>query len=454
MARFPSSFSALVSLGVLASALVPIACGSDDKETDGPSGGTKATGGSKSEASGGAPTDGGSGATTAAGAATDAGGAPNEPVLFALGSVVINPEDMRTTYLQVISSLDDGPFDNDEAIEMPGNGTMLARGADVFVGLAEEPTWVRYTARADGSLKETGRLSFLDYGISGIDYGNAIVSEDVAVSVLSGPALAVVWNPTTMEIERTIDLPHLVVEGYDVEVWTTVAHDGLVYIPGRWADWEAGRVRNGVSTTIVDPVAGEIVGIAEDDRCASGGRIVFDDAGYGYVMGDGRNYSAQMFANAANETAPENCLLRIAPGETDFEQDFYYSIPELTGGLESITELDTGLQGSGLGFAKMFYPNELPEGVEPIDFAFWDVPAHKLWRIELGDIPTAHEVDGLPFAAIGFDGSAFRGKLYTGESVDGGATSDVYETDPETNTGKLRFSMDGYFYGLYELTIN
>jgi hypothetical protein len=35
--------------------------------------------------------------------------------------------------------------------------------------------------------------------------------------------------------------------------------------------------------------------------------------------------------------------------------------------------------------------------------------------------------------------------------VDDGATSDVYETDPATNTAKLRFKMDGYFYGLFSL---
>jgi hypothetical protein len=94
--------------------------------------------------------------------------------------------------------------------------------------------------------------------------------------------------------------------------------------------------------------------------------------------------------------------------------------------------------------------NKLPDNIKPVDFKFWDYPAHKLWRIELTDPPTAREVDGLPFAAIGFGGTSMGGKLYSGESPDG-SKSDVYETDPATNSGKLRFTMDGYFYGLFEL---
>jgi len=386
---------------------------------------------------------------------SEAGGAPAGEVsgLFALGSVVIGADDTRQTYLQTLRSLEDGPFGTENAIEMPGNGVFLAQGDSVFAGLAEEPTWVRYTSDREGKLTETGRLSFLDYGLSSMDYGNAIVSDEIAVSVLSKPAVAVVWNPQTMEITREIDLGYLVVPGYDLENWTTIAHEGLVYVPGRWANWEDGKVRNGVSTTILDPVKGEVVGVAEDDRCASGGRVVFDEAGYAYVMGDGRNYSIQMFANAAGEAAPDNCILRIAPGETDFEEDFFYTVPSLTGGLQSITELDTARQGSGLAFARMFDPSKLPDGVEAVDFGFWSEPAHKTWRIELGDPPVAKPVDGLPYAAIGFDSMAFRGQLYTGESVDGGATSDVYEVDPDANHGELRFKMTGYFNGLYELRV-
>lgn len=376
---------------------------------------------------------------------------PSSAARYALGSVVIDADGNRTTYVQAVASLDAGPFDNQSAVELPGNGVVMAHGRDVFVGLAEAPTWVRYTANDAGTLVETGRLSLLNFGTSYVDYGNAIVDDTTAVSVLSGPDVAVVWDPSTMQIVGEVALGHPAREGYSLEVWTTVAHDGLVYIPGRYADWEGGRVYPGVSLTILDPKNLRVVAVAEDDRCASGGRVVFDAAGYGYVMGDGRTYSSHMFANARGETAAPNCILRIPPGGTDFETDYYYAIPSLTGGLESITELETASQGSGLAFAKMFYPDQLPDGVEPVDFGFWSVPAHKFWRIELADPPRAEVVEDIPFSTVGFTGSALAGSLFVGESDDG-AVTEVYEIDPEANRATPRFTMDGYFYGLFELS--
>jgi hypothetical protein len=271
------------------------------------------------------------------------------------------------------------------------------------------------------------------------------------VSIISDPPHAIVWDPSKMEITGEIDLSGLGRDGYALEVWTTIAHDGLVYIPNRWANWDDNKIYPNVALTILDPKKKEIVGQAEDDRCVSGGRVIFDKAGYGYVMGDGRNLSAQTFALEAGEPPPpDNCLLRIAPGETDFEADYYYTIPSLTGGRQSISEIDTAQQGSGRAFTKMFYPDELPDGVKQEGFDYWSVPAHKLWQLKLADPPTAEVVAGIPFGAIGFDTYALDGHLYSGESPDG-SESKVYEIDPETNEAKERFDMQGYFYGLYRL---
>ncbi|HEY0464627.1 MAG TPA: hypothetical protein VGC79_10475, partial [Polyangiaceae bacterium] len=107
-------------------------------------------------------------------------------------------------------------------------------------------------------------------------------------------------------------------------------------------------------------------------------------------------------------------------------------------------------QGSGFGFAKMFYEDKLPEGYKVDSFDYWDLPVHKTWRIVLADPPSAEELQGVPFSNIGFTGSAVGGRYYSSESPDG-ATSDVYETDPEKNQAVLRFTMEGYFNGLYEL---
>ncbi len=368
---------------------------------------------------------------------------------YVLGSVVIGDNDLRTTYVQVVHELS-GHFTNEDAIEAAGNGVLMAHGRDFFLGLAEAPKWVKYSVDGNGNIEESGSINFSQHGMTYIDYGNVIVDDETAVSVSSESYKAIVWNPKTMTIKGTIDLGHLEQEGFSLEVWTTTARDGLVYVPGRYANWDTYQVRPAVSLTILDPESLTEVATAEDDRCASGGRVVWSDDGYGYVMGDGRNYTIQMAANAAGETPPENCLLRIKEGATEFDEDFFFTIPSLTGGLESATELETAEQGTGIAFAKMFYPDELPEGVEAVDFGFWGEKVFKMWRIELGDEPQAVEVDGLPFASMGFSSTELDGKLYTGESPDG-ATTEIYEVDPETNAGVKKFTMDGQYYGLYRL---
>jgi hypothetical protein len=384
-------------------------------------------------------------------AGAEAHGSDRDPLggeSYVLASVTIDADGNRVSYAQVVHDLT-GNFTNKNGVEAPGNATFLARGTDFFYGLAESPEWVRYSAK-DGKLKETGRLSFLQYGITYMDFANVIVDADTAVSVLTEPYLAVIWNPTTMEIVDTVDLSFLRKDGLLLEAWTVVAHDGLVYIPAKWVNWDTPTVMQRVNITILDPKAKKIVAMAEDDRCGAGGRVTFDSKGYAYVMGDGRNQSMQVFAAASGKASVPNCLLRIAPGQTDFEEDFFVQIPSLTGGLDSMTELEAASVDSGFGFTMMEYKSRIPEGTDEVNFAHWSIPAYKMWRITLGDTPKAEEVKGANFSVVGFSGSGVNGKYYHAESPDG-ATSTVYEVDPQANTSTKKFTMQGYYSGLFKL---
>jgi hypothetical protein len=382
-------------------------------------------------------------------AAPDSGGEVS--TLYSLGSIVYQPDGSRTTYIQTITSLDIAQVTNADAIELPGNGIHLAHGGNVYVGLAEEPTMVRYTPDAGGTLYENGRLSFLNQGLTGTGFGNAFVSDRKAYMVSEEQYVAVVWDPEAMELITTLDLSYLQKDGFDAEFWTVTYHEGRVYVPVRYANWDDGRIDQSVTLVIIDAETDAILATATDPRCYSGGRPVFAPNGDAYVMADGRNWSAQLFATVSSSEVPANCLLRIRAGALAFDPDFLVEIPSLTGGLEVATELETGLDGSGVAFAKMFYPGELPPDV-PVagDFAFWEEPAFKMWRIELGDTPSAVPVADVPFSALAWEGASVDGKLYTGESPDY-ASSRVYEIDPATNRAVPLFEMEGTFYGLRKL---
>lgn len=371
------------------------------------------------------------------------------PPGFLLSAITI-AEDGRSTYVQFVDDLS-GHIDLADAIEIPGNALFETQGDHAFVGLVDEPTWIKYGVDGDGVLVEDGRVSFAAYGWSAIDYGNTFVRDDLAVSVNTSQLQAIFWNPQDLSILGTLALPQLEEEGYGLEVSPVTSHGGLVYIPGRHVDWEQGLLKHQTMLVVVDPDARSVVRVMTDERCPVSGGPIFDADGNLYTMSDGRNYSIQMFARAAEaETIPVNCFLKQAAGADAFDDTWSYDVPELTGGHEALTTTWVADPGTGIAFAKMFYEDELPEEVEPVDFAFWGYPMGKIWVFDLNTTPpTASEVTGLPFSGIGFGAKKVGDQLMVGESADatGAQTSDVYVLDPETAEATKVFSMDGYFYG-------
>jgi hypothetical protein len=383
----------------------------------------------------------------------DDGGDDGAPVtdLWALSAVTIDAEGDRQTYLQTLSSLDVANVSNANALEIQGNGTTQVVGGKVYVGLAEEPTVVRYRADDAGQLVEDGRISFLNEGLVRASFGNVMVSPTKAYQLSTEQYTAVAWNPETLEITGSVDLAALRKEGTDAEFWTVSHHDGKVYVPVRYANWTTGVIDRSVVLVVIDAATDQVLATLRDERCHSGGRPVFTPSGDGYVLADGRNWSAQLFATVAGQPAPPTCLLRIPAGQLAFDPDYLVEVPAIAGGHDAAGELDTADSDSGIAFAKLFHVDELPDGVEPrTDFAFWESPAFKMWRFDLGPTPTAAAVIDIPFGALGWEGSVTDGKLWVGESPDY-SHSTVYEIDPATNTATRRFEMDGSFYGLRRL---
>jgi hypothetical protein len=434
MSRFAPRL--LVPLACLAAALTAVGCGDD-----------------------GAPTS-----ADAADPGPDAADAAGGGALYSLGSVVIQPDGTRTTYVQTIPSLDVATVDNSRAIELPGNGLHLARAGHVYIGLAEEPTMVRYTPDADGQLVEDGRVSFLNQGVARVGFGNVFVSDTRAYMIAESEYVAVVWDPSAMEIVTTIDLAYLKQEGLDAEFWTVAYRDGKVYIPVRYANWNTGVIGPSVTLVIVDAATDTILATATDDRCASGGRPVFAPNGDAYVVADGRNWSAQLFATVTGQPVPPTCLLRLRAGETTFDPDFLVTLPSLTG-FDAATELNPAADGEGTGYLRVFRPEMLPRGVEiGTDFAFWGYRAFEMWRLDFAnagageDAPRAVAVPGLPLSSLGFTDESVDGKLYVGDSPDY-TTTTIYELDPAAPAASGQsadgvrplFEMQGAFYGLHRL---
>ncbi len=368
---------------------------------------------------------------------------------FLLGSTV-QTDQGRTLYVQALPELT-GHIDNSHALEIPGNSEVLYLNGHAYIGSSEAPTFTRYKVESDYSLTEESVVDFSGHGWPAISYGNVIVDDETAVSVSATLFEAIVWNPTTMTVTGTVDLSHMQTEGYGLEIHKTTTANGLVYVPGRQSDWTNYRIGREVAFTVIDPVAMEVTADIRDDRYHSSGQPVFDADGNAYIMADGRNYTAQALARFAGAEVPANGFLKVNAGETSFDADWSYDVMALTGGHESITQLIAAEPGSGIGFAKVLYEENLPEDVDWSGFAWWQEPIGKFWKFDLTtEPPTATEVQGVPFSGIGWDPQPVGGKLYAGEAVDL-STSKIVMIDPETNTATELATTDGLMSDLHGL---
>jgi hypothetical protein len=390
---------------------------------------------------------GGSGAGTGAGASgSGAGGAAAADPLYSIASLVEGPNG-RTLYLQTVTSLDKD-LTNAAAIEVPGNSRHWAHEGSVYIGLAEEPTIVKYTPNAAGQLVEAKRVSFENYGLSSIPAGLAFISGTKAYLMAEKQYTAIIWDPAAMELRGTIDLTSLKRDGYNAELSMVTVSDNTVYAPLRYVNFQAADILHDVSVLILDAAQDKIVNVAHDDRCPSAEQPAVLPDGSVYVLADGRSFMAQNYAIAAQKPVPKNCILRILPGQTSFDPKYYVAVPTLGGGKDVATPL--WYVSDKVGYAKLFYPDAVKPGADTSGFNLWVNPVFKLWKFELGDEAAAQEVKGAPFSMVAFGGARVDGKLYIGEAQDS-ASCTVYELDPKTTEATAKFKMAGLMRDLYRL---
>jgi hypothetical protein len=375
------------------------------------------------------------------------GGVVKKDALYSVGSIVQGPTS-RTLYVQTIKTLDKD-LTNESAMEVSGNSRHWAYGGSVYIGMAEEPTVIKYTPDAAGKLQEVARVSFQAYGLANIPAGIAFVDKNKAYLMAEAQYSVVVWDPTTMEIKSSIDLTALKRANYNVELWSATVGADKVYVPLRYVNFTAGDIAKQVGVVILDTKTDTVTATLNDERCHGASQPAITDDGTVYVLADGRSYTAQVYARSASKPIPKNCVLRILPGQTTFDPSYFVEVPSIAGGKDVATAL--WYVSGGVGYAKMFYEDQVKPEMNTTGFAFWSNPIFKLWKFSLGSPLEAREVQGAPFSYVAFGGATIDGRLYIGEASDNGGSSTVYELDPTTTQAVVKFKMQGFMRDLYRL---
>lgn len=278
---------------------------------------------------------------------------PEDAPYYVIANEVYAADD-STSYVNILRTLDNPEIDIANAIEFPGGrATMAVNDGRLFVNPPNSQLIERYVLEEDGTLRLDGTLSFANYGVREMyidEWGNTFISPTKAYLINSSEGEIVVWNPTTLEIEGTVDHGDvdLLREGWSVD-WSPAAVRGdRMYITLGWADWTTFQWSDEVYLAVYNTQTDELIDLVQETRCPSLNNRPSRDE-------DGNLYFANWIWSVGPtllSDGPVNCVLRVNAGEDTFDPDWQLSYPDVSGGRQGAM---FSYLKDGTGLMSVFY---------------------------------------------------------------------------------------------------
>ncbi|WP_394834184.1 hypothetical protein LVJ94_47540 [Pendulispora rubella] len=160
---------------------------------------------------------------------------------YAVHSIVTSP-DGQDGYVTILDSLVQRPTVGlSSAREFSGPSDIWVYEGSVYVSGGETPTVTKFTLTDDGKLVDPKVLNFSARGLTDAAFWNNTFISATKAYMLNGLAQYIVWNPTTMEITNTVDLPKIenrngLIPRAGSADRSTIVHDGRLYQTVAWYD--------------------------------------------------------------------------------------------------------------------------------------------------------------------------------------------------------------------------
>jgi hypothetical protein len=263
---------------------------------------------------------------------------PAAPAVPGLHPLVIVTErespEVAVNYLHVLAAWpSDGLLDYDAALELGEFVTARAIGGVLYTYDPNNFEVERLEVGADLSVRSTGRVSFMTYGIDA--YSETIwVSPERAFLVDELSGQLVLWNPSRMEIVRSIPIEPSLLErdGMPAVLQQGMCVGERCFTAINWRDWSTNEYHSAAALALFDGSANEpALRVVEDGRCAPSSSLApfGDEAGNIYVIGDG-GLGFDRLASPNKTTLPQ-CVLRIPAGSEEFDPNFFVDLNAVTG---------------------------------------------------------------------------------------------------------------------------
>lgn len=364
---------------------------------------------------------------------------------FALAWIVSTDDD-DTTYVSLLSSLDDVSIDPKRALEVPGRASVAAYGGRLFVGKPEDATITRYVIDG-GKFVEDGVVSFANEGIADFglyidDWGNTFVSKHKSY-LSNSSAFTVVWDPEAMEITGRIEQPELVRDApLTFDGSPGIARDNRLYRTFFWKDWDKYETYPEQYLAVFDTDKDELVDLVPEERCPGMNHNVSRDEG-------GNIYFSNWVYNVTEtlgRRAPKSCALRLDAGEDQFNADWQLSFSDLAEGREGAGL--TYLRDNQAVFAA--FHDERVTVDESTDLN--ELALSPNWRIWSADLTTrsAAPLDGVDWLAGGYAVVHVDERSFLMVPAADYAKTTVHEID-DAGAAHERFEVPGDSYQIFKL---
>lgn len=207
----------------------------------------------------------------ASGAGGQGGAADPVPgdALYAISTTLIGPAG-RTSFFSILGSLRPSAeeLDLSNAFEFAGDGDMWVRDGELFTTSGESPTVIKNRVTETGELVEEGRLSFGNFGVPSTAFSANVFVDETKAYVANGVQQLIAWNPQTMEITGTLDIPEIenrngLFPTFGSGDRGTVIYEGQVFQTVYWTDLGFARFDEASQIIVFDIETDSIVDIID-----------------------------------------------------------------------------------------------------------------------------------------------------------------------------------------------
>jgi hypothetical protein len=349
------------------------------------------------------------------------------------------------SYINTYRSIEElhaaGSIDKGAGVEVSYSQGRTFNGSIYLFSRGESPEVTRWSVKPDLSLKEEETVSFANTKVF-CEICNIFGSKDLAFHLDTSEGVMVAWNPTTMEIEKLSSISTAITDrlegGYADMVFPSLVNNRAYFNAG-WSNSDKFEVveKAAVLTFDATVVAPELQ-IIEDDRC--GGTWTMkpfaDEEGNVYAMGDWNSGYYQV--GVPDPVSKPACLLRIKPGATEFDPDYYVDL---------LAALDAQAVRNAFSMANgKLLLSILPNGVEPPSqaaiaadpWAYYSIAQFRyvvldLKTLEVTPVAALGEVAAGSATPLALDGRAFL-QIYDGGENSG---ANLYEITAEGEANKI-----------------